>query len=414
MLVFWLLAVLMTAVALAFVLVPLLRARPVTGPSTLEANLDVLRSQRREIDADVANGTLPPEARDEALAELVRRADSDLAPGATPTLAPRKPWATAAIIALALPACAFGLYLVRGTPGAADPRMANGGMPVDEKQIVAMVDTLARKVRERPDDVQGWALLARSTATLGRFRESADAYEHLARIAPNDPSVLADYADTLAMAQGKVLAGKPYELARQALSIDPTHPKALAIAASAALEANDYATSIGYWKKLEAQLAPDSEDMQQVRAIIDDVESRAKGAGKGVAAASGTAPPAAAAQAAPAGKSVMGSVTAGPAVGMRIQPGDTLFVYARAENGPRMPLAIVRASARDLPLAFTLDDSQAMSPATRLSSAAAVRIEARVSRSGNAMPQPGDIVGQSPVVAPGARGVKIVLDKVLP
>jgi len=414
MLVFWLLAVLMTAVALAFVLVPLLRARPVTGPSTHDANLDVLRSQRREIDADVANGTLPPEARDEALAELVRRADSDLAPVASPTVAPRKPWATAAIVAVALPLCAFGLYLVRGTPAAADPRMANGGMPVDEKQIVAMVDTLARKVRERPDDVQGWALLARSTATLGRFKESADAYAHLAGIAPGDPSVLADYADTLAMAQGKVLAGKPYELAKQALSIDPTHPKALAIAASAALEANDYATSLGYWRKLEAQLAPDSEDMQQVRGIIADVESRARGGGKPVVAAAPAQAPAAGAPGAAAGKSVTGSVAAAPGVAARIQAGDTLFVYARAENGPRMPLAIVRASARDLPLAFTLDDTQAMSPATRLSGATAVRIEARVSRTGNAMPQPGDIVGTSPVVAPGARGVKIVLDKVLP
>jgi len=275
-----------------------------------------------------------------------------------------------------------------------------------------MVDTLARKVRERPDDVQGWALLARSTATLGRFKESADAYEHLARIAPGDPSVLADYADTLAMAQGKVLAGKPYELAKQALSIDPTHPKALAIAASAALEANDYATSLGYWKKLEAQLAPGSEDMQQVQAIIADVESRGTGAGKPVVAAASPSQPQA--PAAVIAKSVTGSVSAAPAVAARIGAGDTLFVYARAENGPRMPLAIVRASARDLPLAFTLDDTQAMSPATRLSGATAVRIEARVSRTGNAMPQPGDIVGTSPVVAPGARGVKIVLDKVLP
>src|SRR4051794_5688270 len=249
MLVFWLLAALMTAVALAFVLVPLLRARPVTAPSTVEANLDVLRSQRREIEADVANGTLPAEAREEALAELVRRADTDLAPVAAPSVTARKPWVTAAIVAVALPLCAFGLYLARGTPAAADARVAaNGGMPVDEKQIVAMVQTLAQKVRDRPNDVQGWALLARSMATLGRFKEAADAYEHQARIAPGDPSVLADYADSLAMAQDRVLAGKPYQLAKEALAIDPTHPKALALAASAAMEANDYRAALGYWK----------------------------------------------------------------------------------------------------------------------------------------------------------------------
>jgi cytochrome c-type biogenesis protein CcmH len=415
MVVFWLLAVLMTTAALAFVLVPLLRTRPVAGPSTVEANLDVLRSQRREIEVDVANGTLPAEARDEALAELVRRADSDLVPVAAPALTPGKPWITAAIVAVALPLAAFGLYIARGTPAAADPRLvANGGMPMDPQEVVAMVEKLAQKVRERPDDVQGWALLARSMATLGRFKEASDAYEHLARIAPNDPSVLADYADALAMTQGKVLAGKPYELAREALAIDPNHPKALALAASAALEAQDYGTSLRYWRAFQAQLAPGSEDAQQVDAIVADVEAKAAASGQPVPAAASRAAPAPAMAAGAAGKSVTGSVVAAPEVASRIGAGDTLFVYARAENGPRMPLAIIRGSAAQLPMKFALDDSQSMSPAMKLSGASAVRIEARVSRSGNAMPQAGDIVGTSGVVKPGARDVKIVLDKVVP
>lgn len=411
MVVFWLLAVLMTAVALAFVLVPLLRHRTVSGPSTVEANLDVLRSQRREIEADVANGTLPAEARDEALAELVRRADSDLVPVAQPQATPRKPWIAAAIVAVALPALAFGLYLARGTPAAADPSLAaNGGM--DPKQIVAMVETLARKVKERPDDVQGWSLLARSMATLGRFQEASDAYAHLASIAPGDPSVLADYADSLAMAQGHVLSGKPYALAQEALSIDPSHPKALALAASAALEANDYPASLRYWRALEAQLPPDSEDLQQVQAIISDVEAKSRAAGVTVAQAPAAKP--ASTSAANGGRSVTGSVVAAPEVASRIQSGDTLFIYARAENGPRMPLAIIRGSAGQLPMKFALDDSQAMSPAMKLSGASAVRVEARVSRSGNALPQAGDIIGTSGVVRPGTRDVKIVLDKVVP
>jgi cytochrome c-type biogenesis protein CcmH len=411
MAVFWLLAVLMTAAALAFVLVPLLRSRPVSGPSTVEANLDVLRSQRREIEADVANGTLPPEARDEALAELVRRAEADLVPVAAPADAARKPWITAAVVAVALPLCAFGLYLARGTPAAADPRLANGTMPMDSKEVVAMVETLARKVRERPDDVQGWSLLARSMATLGRFQESADAYAHLAKIAPGDPSVLADYADALAMAQGRSLAGKPYELVKEALAIDPSHPKALALAASAALDANEFAGALNYWRALEVQLPPGSDDLRQVQAVVAEVEAKAREAGQPVASAPvHTATTSGAAQS----KSVTGSVAAAPDVAARIQPGDTLFVYARAENGPRMPLAIIRTTATQLPMKFALDDSQAMSPAMKLSGAAAVRIEARVSRSGNAMPQAGDIVGTSGVVKPGTRDVKIVLDKVVP
>jgi cytochrome c-type biogenesis protein CcmH len=330
---------------------------------------------------------------------------------AQPQATPRKPWIAAAIVAVALPALAFGLYLARGTPAAADPSVAaNGGM--DSKQIVAMVETLARKVKERPNDAQGWALLARSMATLGRFQEAADAYAHLATLVPGDPSVLADYADSLAMAQGHVLSGKPYELAKQALAIDPSHPKALALAASAALEAHDYATSLRYWRAFEAQLAPGSDDLQQVKAIISDVEAKARASG--VAVAQAPAAPRAAAASANGHESVTGSVVAAPEVAPRIGSGDTLFVYARAENGPRMPLAIIRGSAAQLPMKFALDDSQSMSPAMKLSGASAVRIEARVSRSGNAMPQPGDIVGTSGVVRPGARDVKIVLDKVVP
>ena len=109
-----------------------------------------------------------------------------------------------------------------------------------------------------------------------------------------------------------------------------------------------------------------------------------------------------------------GVVSIAPALAAQVGAGDTLFVFARAEGGSRMPLAILRRSARELPMRFVLDDSQAMAPTAKLSGAQAVRIEARVSRSGNAMPQPGDLVGSSAVVKPGARDVAIVVDKALP
>jgi len=107
-------------------------------------------------------------------------------------------------------------------------------------------------------------------------------------------------------------------------------------------------------------------------------------------------------------------VSVAPEIAGRVKGGETVFIYARAEGGSRMPLAIVRASAKSLPLTFALDDTMAMSPQATLSSAAAVRVEARVSASGNAAPQPGDLVGTSAVVKPGARDIAIVIDKVLP
>lgn len=408
--VFWIMAALMTAVALSFVLVPLLRARARAGPTAVAANLEVLRGQRREIDADVANGLLPASSRDEALAELVDRAQDDLAaaPAAVPADA-RKSWPAAIVVAVALPAAAFGIYLAIGTPSALETSgVAHDGGSLDDKQIRAMVESLAAKVRKRPDDAQGWVLLARSMAALGRFKESADAYEHLLALVPRDAQTLADYADVLGMVQGRTLAGRPYEIAKEALSIDPLHKKALALAGTAAMDEGDFAAALGHWQALATQLPPGSDDERQVRTIIGEIRMKATAAGKvlpveRIAKAPGPVP-----------GSVSGSVSVAPPLTAQVSNAATLFIFARAEGGARMPLAVLRRSAGELPMSFALDDSMAMTPATKISGAAAVRIEARISRSGNATPQPGDLVGTSGIVKPGARDVKIVVDKVLP
>ena len=416
MAVFWILTTLMTAVALAFVLVPLLRARPRTAPSAAEANLQVLRAQRSEIDADVASGVLPAEARDTAVAELVQRADEDLAAAEAP-IRTGKPWAVIVAVLVLVPLIAFGTYLAVGTPRAADPAViAAMKAPTTDAQIVAMVERLAEKVKERPDDVQGWSLLARSMAALGRFKESSEAYAHLATLAADDPQVYADWADALGMAQGKTLRGKPYELAKQALKLDPNHRKALALAGTAAMDAGEFKQSAEYWNRLAAQLPPESPDHAQVQAILAEVGERAAAAGKPLPAAPkvATAKPVAPPASASASKTVTGSITVAPTLVAQITGGETLFIFARAEGGPRVPLAVIRTSARELPMRFALDDTMAMAPNMKLSGAETVRVEARVSKSGNATPQPGDLVGTSTVVKPGARDVSIVVDKVLP
>jgi len=414
MAVFWILVTLMTAAALAFVLVPLLRSRPAVAPSATDANLEVLRAQRREIDADVASGVLPSQERDAALAELVQRADQDLAGREAPAVRGGKPWPVAIAAGVLVPLVAFGTYLAVGTPRAADPAViAAMKMPTSDAQIVAMVESLAAKMKDRPDDPQGWALLARSMAAIGRFKESADAYERLSKLVADDPQVYADWADSLGMAQGRTLSGKPYELAKQALKLDPQHRKALALAGTAAMDARDYRAASDYWSRLAAQIPPDSPDHAQVQSVLAEIAERAAATGsplpakpKALASAPATAPSGA--------KSVTGSVSLAPGLASKLTGGETLFIFARSEGGPRVPLAVIRATAQQLPMQFALDDTQAMSPNMKLSGAEQVRIEARVSKSGNAAPQPGDLVGTSAVIRPGARDVKILVDKVLP
>ena len=413
MVLFWILATSMVAIALAFVLVPLLRSRPGAGPSETEANLEVLRGQRQEIDADIGAGVLPADARDEALADLVGRAADDLsaAPPAAASAA-RRPWMAAAIAGIAIPALAFGLYLAIGNPGASDlAKLLAARQPVGEKQIVAMVESLARKVKERPDDAKGWALLARSMGALGRFDEAVEAYERLMKLKPGDPDVMADFADTLGMVQGQRLEGRPVELVRQALAIDPKHQKALALAGTAATDAGDFAGAMAHWQALAAQLEPGSPDAKQVDAILDEIRQRMASAPK--------PPPQGTVAAARAGKaaaiqSVSGSVTVAPDIASKVSGSETVFIFARAERGPRVPLALVRVTARQLPMKFALSDMHAMAPGMNLSSADAVRIEARISRSGNATPQSGDLVGTSGVVAPGASDVSVIVNRVLP
>jgi cytochrome c-type biogenesis protein CcmH len=423
MVVFWLLATLMTALALAFVLVPLLRGRPAPGPSALDANLAVLRGQKVEIETDVANGVLPASEREEALAELVERARTDLASPVDDKLRTSRPWIAAVVAAFAVPALAFGVYAWLGAPGALEaPIPAGHTGKFSDQQIEAMVDNLARKVRERPDDARGWSLLARSLTAMGRFDEAVGAYEHLSQLEPGDASVLADYADALGMAQGRTLAGRPYELAKKALQIDPHHKKALALAGTAAMDAGDFAGAYQYWQTLAGELDPGSSDQADVNALLDELRQKAAASGKALPAPKAVAranPPAMAASvpakaASAPGSALTGSVSIAASVAAKINASDTLFVFARAENGPRMPLAVVRTTAASLPLKFTLDDSMAMAPTARLSSASAVRIEARISRSGNALPQSGDLLGTSEVVKPDAHDVKIVIDKVVP
>jgi cytochrome c-type biogenesis protein CcmH len=284
------------------------------------------------------------------------------------------------------------------------------------EQVQKMVASLAERLKSQPDDLDGWTMLARSYVALGRHRDAATALQRANTLAPRNPDLLADLADVTAMAQGRKLAGEPSRLIQQALDVDPKHVKALALAGTASFDAKDYEGARSFWQRLLAQVPAESPLARSVQGSILEATALANGTplpvstDAGVARASPDAAPAAAASAA---SSVSGQVVLSAALAARVAQGDTLFVFARAAQGPRMPLAIHKGAAT-LPARFTLDDSMAMAPALRLSGFAEVVVGARISRSGNATPQPGDLIGQSAPVRPGARDLRIVIDGVQP
>ncbi|MHB8495091.1 MAG: c-type cytochrome biogenesis protein CcmI [Casimicrobiaceae bacterium] len=428
---FWIVALLLVAAVLAAIVWPLLRggAGDRTGGEA-DAATSVYRDQKRQLDDEYAAGAISVEERDAAVDELATRLSAEIDQAATAAIKPgavaasRARYGWALILVFAIPVASIALYAMFGSPGAmqiaASPPAAQ--TPASGPQIEAMVEQLAARMKSHPDDPKGWTLLGRSYAVLGRFRESADAYHQAAALAPSDAAILAEWADSLAMANGQTLEGEPSRLIDRALAIDPNNPKALALAGSAAAERRDYAAAIADWGKLKTQLQPGSGPEKEVDQMIAEAKAAQAGstpAAPPASATSASAPSAptpsasAPSQADLAASAITGRVSLGPALKDRVAPAETLYIFARAVDGPRMPLAVLKDSAGSLPKSFTLDDSMAMSPAARLSTAGKVIVEARISKSGSATPSPGDLRGASAPVEPGTHGVDIVIDEVV-
>lgn len=309
-----------------------------------------------------------------------------------------------------------GLSIGPGAGAAA----AAASAPPSAEQIDALLARLAQRLKEKPDDADGWAMLGRSYSLLGRFDEAVPAFQRVIALRPQDAQGYADYADALGSAMGGKLDGEPEQLIAKALQIDPSNLKALALAGSIAFNRNDPAGAVKLWEQALRLSEPGGEMARQLQGVIDEARQRAGMRPSAVAAASapGTAPAAAPAQAqvptqttasttATAASAVQGRISLSAGLKAQASPDDTLFVFARPAQGAKMPLAILRKQVKDLPLEFTLDDSLAMSPAAKLSSAGQVIVGARISKSGNAMPQPGDLQGFSAPVAVGTRGVQL-------
>ncbi|MDP9044646.1 MAG: tetratricopeptide repeat protein, partial [Pseudomonadota bacterium] len=279
---------------------------------------------------------------------------------------------------------------------------------VTPEQVSAMVDRLAQRLKERPDDAEGWQMLARSYVVLGKHADSIAAFRQAVRLAPANPDLLADFADALAMANGRSLAGEPSALVERALKIDANNPKALALAGTAAFDRHDYKGAVAAWETLAKLPGADASFVQQLQGSIAEARQLA---GMPAATVSLLDPGASANDAGRAAQSVSGTVTLAPSLAGQVSPADTVFVFARAASGGRMPLGILRKKVSDLPLRFTLDDSMAMSPDAKLSSAARVVVGARVSKSGNAMPQGGDLQGLTDPVPVGSSDLRIEIDQ---
>ena len=386
---FILIAALLAAAVLLCLLPPLLRR------GADQANLHVLRDQARELDADLAGGGIGASEHAVARQELAARVLQDVHPATAPALPPRQ-WPTALALALGVPLAAAALYAWVGNPDGigAGPRAPAAPRHEAPESLGTMVDQLARRLQDAPDDIEGLHMLARSYSALERYPEAAATYRRLATLLPQEAGVLADYADALASASGATLKGEPERLIARALALDPRHVKALSLSGSAAFERGDFARARQQWQAVLALVPPDS---AFARATSASIAAAAVRMGE-----------------APAAPALRGSVSlAGDLAGKLaggLSPDATVFIYARAIGAKGPPLAVQRARVRDLPLAFVLDDSMGTGATAALSTHAQVLVGARISTSGSATPAPGDLEGSSQPVASDARDVQVRID----
>ena len=405
---FVIVAGLLTIVALLFILLPLLLPALRQHDSARSVGLSIYRDQFAELERDLTAGTLGQEQYDAARAELERRMLDEMSAVAPATVPQRSGRYLAVAIAIALPVVAGLLYWHLGQPqgiGAAHHAAPEpSSLTLDD--FKAMTQKLAERMAKNPDDPVGWLMLGRAYKALQRFPEAEQALAEADRRKPNDPEILVEYGEAMALTHGRHLAGAPMRLVERALKIDPDNQRALTLAGSAAFEAHDYKRAIGYWERLLKQPGIDPELGQALQAGI--AQARLLQAG-------GASLPKVAASPTTAGKeTIRGEVKLNGALASRTSPDDTVFIFARAAQGPPMPLAVVRKQVKDLPVRFTLDDSMAMAPNLKLSAFPEVVITARISKSGNAKAQSGDLQGASKAVKPGTSGVVIAIDQVVP
>ncbi len=423
-LVFWFIAWAMTLLVLGLLLWPLLKRQASSKKDEGEKTLSVYRQQFAELEQDLKNAVLTDEQYDQSKRELERRLLEETGPAEA--IPPARVWpvnSRAVVVALAviIPTIGGLLYWTLGNPEAitlpsvSSPTAQFGSDNAHQTSegLDALSERLKKKLEQNPNDGVGWALLARSYVEIGRHADAAPIYEKAIKLIPDDPQMLVDYADALGMLNGRKLAGKPESLIQQALKIDPNHVKALMLAGTMAFDRKDFGQAAQYWERASANLSADAEAevRQELLSGIAEAKGLAGGKPAMVRAVGGAAP-----LTMPVGQAaaISGTVSLAPSLAGKGAPTDTLFVFAREMNGPPMPVSIVKATMNDLPFTFRLDDSTSPMPSRKLSSAGPVVIVARLSKSGQAMPQSGDLEGMSQPVKSGTDGITVVIDRERP
>lgn len=414
---FWILAIVIIAAVLAWVLPPLFRRPP--DPHAMDRrdlNIAVYRDQHQELEEDFRNGLLSAAQRDAARAELEARLAQDALTGAASLPARdtghRRLGGTLAVM---IPAFALGVYLLVGEPGfmiqvaAAEQaeqereRKVQEALARLEGQVEQALSTLEEDVRRNPDDGVSWTFLANAYIARDQWEDAESAYARAYELLPETAVVVSGYAETLAVNAGLDLDGRPIALVREALKLDPDDHKGLELAGIHAYQNREFTTAAYYWNQLLRQMPEETPAHAELTSMVRNARIL------GHTEAFGTP------EAGPADiVTVSGRVELAPELLGEAEPGDVVYLFARTASGAGQPLAALRTRLDQLPVTFTLDDSLALNPEHVLSNHESITLVARVSRHGDANARPGDLEGILEGVDVGRGDVLLTIDTVRP
>ncbi|MDP1665740.1 MAG: c-type cytochrome biogenesis protein CcmI [Methylobacter sp.] len=393
-------------IAFLIVLPPLWRKHPVAEADQDQRNIAIARQRLAELKEQLQAGALTQALYDEQLVELEQALSDDLDIESHVNASPSQGRWMALVLMLAIPFVTGSLYWALGNyPSLTQvdqPAAANQATP-ELEQMKSMVAGLAERLQKQPDDALGWTMLGRSYKYLQQYPKAVEAFEHAYRLIGDQPEIMLLYADALAFANNEQMAGKPSELVFKALAMEPNNVTGLWLGGMAKAQIGDFAAAMDLWKKLEAQLPAGSEAQQEIQGLLVKLSTQVP---------AGTAAQAEAKPVQPAkAVNIDVQVSLAPELQKSASPNDTVFIYAQALSGPKMPLAIVRKQVSELPVTVNLTDAMAMMPTMKLSNFEQVKLLARISKSGDAIQKPGDLIGVVEQIALTDKGPhKVVIN----
>lgn len=402
---FLILAALLTILVLSPLVYVLLK--PDAAPTETDPNA----KKRQALAAARAAGVISQDEYDQKLSAL--KTDDSAAPLAIVKVAPARQLAL--VLAVLVPLGLFGLYQHFGNALALDPAnlvasadAGNNGEP--PPTLESAIASLEQKMVANPEDMEGWRLLARGKQSMQDFAGSLSALEKARELAPDNLDVQVEYAEALALAGAdRRITGEPLRLLEDALSRDGSHQRALWLLGIAAVQRGDKPAAIDFWTRLQAQLPPESEIRQSIDQQLAELTGAASAPSSAVAASE--TPPAAS-----TGNGIQVKVRLSDTLREQVGPNAVLYVFARPAVGPKMPLAIQRLPVSVLPVDLTLDDTMGMMPTMKLSGTPEIVIGARISQSGVANAQSGDLEGLTGTLkqADISSPIEITISSVVP